>query len=70
MATIVNTPAQGNTDSGSGMGMVVGAILLIVFLFVFFVYGLPVIRSSMGRGTTTPQVNVPEKIDVNVNQPE
>jgi len=34
MATIVNTPAQGNTDSGSGMGMVVGAILLIVFLFV------------------------------------
>jgi len=69
MATIVNTPAQGNSDSGSGMGMVVGAILLIAFLFVAFVYGLPLIRNSMGGGTA-PQINVPGQIDVNVNQPK
>jgi len=68
MATIVNTPAQGNTDSG--MGMIIGAILLIGFLFVFFVYGFPMIRNSMGGGGATPQINVPGKIDVNVNQPK
>jgi len=70
MTTIVNTPGQGNSDSGSGMGMIVGVVLLIAFLFAFFVYGLPMLRSSVGSGSTTPQINVPDDINVNVNQPK
>lgn len=59
MATIVNNP--GNNESGNGMGMIVGIIFILIIVFLFFIYGLPMIRQS-----STPQVNVPEKIDVNV----
>lgn len=59
MATIVNNP--GNSESGNGMGMIVGIIFILIIVFLFFIYGLPMIRQS-----STPQVNVPEKIDVNV----
>lgn len=64
MTTIVNTPAS-TTDSNDSTGMIIGFILLMVLLFVFFVYGLPMMRQS-----STPQVNVPDKVDVNINQPQ
>lgn len=74
MATIVNTPA-GTADSGSGMGMFFGVLALLVLVVMFVLFGLPAIR---GGGTTVapqapaqqaPGIQVPEKIDVNVNQP-
>lgn len=64
MATIVNNPGT-TTDNGSGTGFVIGLLLLLVVAFLFFVYGLPAIRSSMAG----PSLNVPGKIDVNVNTP-
>lgn len=65
MATIVNNPAPSNDNSGGPMGMIIGLIVLIVVAYLFFVYGLPVIKNMQGG---TPQINVPSKIDVNVNQ--
>lgn len=50
-------------SSESGMGMMVGLVLILVMGILFFVYGLPMMRSA---GTT--QINVPDTIDVNVNQ--
>jgi len=50
--------------SDSGMGFVMGVILLLVFAVLFFVYGLPYVSQSF-RG---PQITIPGKIDVNVNQ--
>lgn len=51
-------------DSSSGMsGLVIGLILLLVVVFLFIYFGLPLLRSAM-----TPQVNVPSKVDVNVNK--
>ncbi len=64
MTTIVNTPAT-TTDSNNGMGFVIGVILLLVFAFLFFVYGLPAISRTIG----TASVNVPDKINVNVQTP-
>lgn len=64
MATIVNNPTPSN-DSGGGLGMIIGLVLLAILAFLFFVYGLPLIQ-NMQLGT--PQINVPDKIDVNVNQ--
>ncbi len=61
MATIINTPAQ--TGSDSSMGFLMGIVFLAVALFIFFVYGLPFMR-QMGN----PQINIPGKIDVNLNQ--
>ena len=63
MTTIVNTPPS--NDTGSGMGMLIGLVVVIVLGFLFFVYGLPAIR-NMRVGT--PQINVPSQIDVNVKQ--
>ena len=65
MATVVNNPG-GTTDSGSGIGMLVGIILLLAIVFLFFAYGLPMLN----RSTTTPQVNIPDQVDVNVQQPK
>ena len=63
MTTIVNTPAPAAQSDGS-TGMIVGFIVLAAVLFIFFVYGLPAIR-HMG----SPQINIPSKIDININQP-
>jgi hypothetical protein len=66
MATVVNNPS-GTTDSGGGMGFLMGVILLIVVGFFLVYYGIPALNRSSGN--TTPQVNVPGKIDVNVQNP-
>ncbi len=62
MATIVNNP--GNDNSGNVMGLILGVIFVLVFAVIFFVYLVPMFRQSGG----TPQVNIPNKIDVNVHQ--
>ena len=62
MTTIVNSPPASD-NSGGPMGMIVGIVILIVVLYLGYVYGLPALR-QMG----TSQINIPSKIDVNVNQ--
>jgi len=64
MTTIVNNPPPQN-ESGGNMGMIIGLVLVIVIGYLFFVYGLPAIQ-HMQLGS--PQINIPGKIDVNVNQ--
>ena len=61
MATVVNNPS--GTGDNSGMGFLLGIILLIVFVVILLFYGLPLLQNS----TSSPQLNVPGKIDVNVN---
>jgi hypothetical protein len=64
MATIVNNPGT-TTDNSSGMGFVLGILLLLVIAFLFFVYGLP----AISRSVSGPTLNVPGQVDVNVNTP-
>ena len=64
MATIVNNPPPAN-NSGGPMGIIIMLILLVVLLYLGVVYGLPAIR-QMQSGS--PQINIPNKIDINVNQ--
>ena len=56
---------EGSGSSDSGMGFLMGMILLMIFLFLMFYYGLPILRNSMSN--TAPQINVPGKVDVNVH---
>lgn len=64
MAVIVNNPAPApSSDSGGSVGMIIGIIVLFVMGYLFFMYGLPTIR-QIG----SPQINIPDKIDVNVTQ--
>lgn len=64
MTTVINTPQPANDSNGS-MGMIIGLVVTILVGFLFFVYGLPAIRQTR---VETPQINIPDKIDVNVNQ--
>ncbi len=66
MATIINTPAAAERSS-SGMGFVVGVILLILFVLGLLYYGLPAL--SRTTQSQSPQINVPDKVDVTINQP-
>lgn len=70
MATIVNNP--GSTGESNGMGFVMGLVLLLAFVFVIFYWGLPAMRGANTQPATpsVPSVQVPEKIDVNINQPD
>lgn len=68
MTTIVNSPAP-TTDSG-GTGFLIGVVVFIGFIIIFLYFGLPAIR-RMGPvqvNVPAPQVNIPDKINVEVNQ--
>lgn len=62
MTTIVNTPPSPPARSDDGMGFIIGFIVLAVIVGIFFIYGLPAIRNIR-----SPQINIPDKIDVNIN---
>jgi hypothetical protein len=64
MATIVNNPAPTNSgdSGGNGMGFLLGVIILILFVLGLLYVGLPYLRSGFG----SPQVNVPDHVNVNV----
>jgi uncharacterized membrane protein len=51
------------TDGGGGGGGVLAVVLLIVVVLVL----LFLFRDQLGFGTKTTEVNVPDKIEVNVN---
>ena len=67
--TIINPAPTNNSNTSGGMGFLIGVIALIVFGFVFFVYGLPLIKQGLsGLGSGGIQITLPEKVDVNVQQ--
>lgn len=66
MTTIVNTPPTNTDNSNSSMFGLVAVALIVGAILLFMYFLLPVLR----RGVSTPSVNVPDKIDVNVNTPQ
>lgn len=73
MTTVVNQPAPANDSSNPNnmLNTVLALLLILGIVYVFFVYALPALRDagSGGGGVSAPQINVPDKIDVDVNQP-
>ena len=63
--TIINPSTNSGDSSGNGMGFLLGVIVLIVFAVLFFMYALPYFRGLTSGGV---QVNLPNKIDDNVEQ--
>lgn len=57
MTTIINTPPS--VDSAdSGLGLVLGIIVAIMILVLFFIYGLPYIRDNSTPKNDSINVNV------------
>lgn len=68
MTTIVNNPAPTNDSNSSGF--LIGIVVIVVFLMLFLYFGLPAIR-NMGAikvNVPAPQIVVPDKINVNIQQ--
>ena len=51
------------TDRGGGGGVLAVVLLIIALLVLLFLF-----RDQLGFGADTTNINVPDKIDVNVNQ--
>ena len=62
MATIINNPSGGEPAGSSGMGMVVGVLIVIALVALFIIFGLPMIRGGAAPAPENPGVNV----DVNL----
>ena len=75
MTTIVNNPspvvsAPAAAQESSGSGFLIGAIILIGFVGLLLYFGIPAIK-RMGPAQINipaPQVVIPDKINVEVNQ--
>ena len=50
------------TGGGGGGGVLAVVLLIIVVLVLLFLF-----RDQLGFGTTKTEVNIPDKIEVNVN---
>lgn len=67
--TIINPAPNNNTSTDSGMGFFLGVLALIVFAFLFLIYGLPLVRQAIsGLGNGGVQINLPKTVDVKVQQ--
>ncbi|MEO5927952.1 MAG: hypothetical protein ABIO72_04490 [Patescibacteria group bacterium] len=60
MATVINTPGT-QTDSSSGMALIVGVFAAIVLIVAFFVFALPLIRNG-GAPQSAPGININAEI--------
>lgn len=61
--TVERTTIVETGDGGGGGGGVMAVVLLIIVVLVL----LFVFRDQLGFGSTTTEINIPDKIDVNVN---
>ncbi|MDQ3245240.1 MAG: hypothetical protein M3P22_02775 [bacterium] len=63
MTTIINTPGGGNSDNSSGLGLIVGVLVAIGLVALFFIYGWPAIRKNQAGGQ-------PNSTNINVTVPD
>ena len=67
--TIINPAPTNNTTTDNGMGFLLGVIALIVFGFIFFIYGFPLIKQTLnGLGSGGINITLPKTVNVKVQQ--
>lgn len=70
--TVIHSPVQGADQSSSLMNTLLTVIFMTVVLFLIVYYAVPALMQSTGWGagtsTNTPNISVPDKVDVNLNQ--
>ncbi len=61
MTTIIN---PGNNSDSSGAGLIIGVVVALVLVVLFFVYGLPAIRGNQNKDVNI-NVEIPNPVDTN-----
>ncbi len=61
---VVHTHVHDDRSNSGALNFLLGLIALIVLLYVLIAYGLPLLQGAVSR----PAIQVPSKVDVNVNQ--
>lgn len=67
MATIINNPSGTTDEDSSGMGIVVGLIVAVVLVILFFLFAWPSINNTPGvpnTGTDTTQPGASANVNV------
>lgn len=67
MTTVINNPGKGE-GSDSSVGLIIGLVILLAILGLFFVYALPAIR-GVGTQPQNGNVNINVKLPSNVTLP-
>lgn len=58
MPTIINNPGNNSEDS-SGAGIIIGVVVALVLVVLFFVYILPTLRDGNEPNTTNIDIELP-----------
>lgn len=76
----VNNVAPQSSENNSGVGFLLGIIILVAFVFFLFYYGIPIIRNMTQQAppaTAQPtppapdngiDIDIPDEVDLNINQ--
>ncbi len=67
MSTIINNPGDKNSDSGVGLGLLVGVIIAAFAVLLFFVYGIPGLNRTEPAPTAEDSTT---EIDIQLPNPE
>lgn len=67
--TIINTPSSSTPPeyNNNGMWNFLGLLLTVVVILLLVFYGIPAIGSAL-QNMSGPQIQVPGRINVNLNQ--
>ncbi len=66
MTTIVNTPPTNGAETSNSNSVLVAAVFFVAFLLFLVYFGGPFMRKI----SQPTQINVPDKVDVNINAPQ
>jgi hypothetical protein len=58
MATIINTPGEVRESEGTGTGVVIGILAVILLAILFLLFGLPYLRNNGAPATSGTDINV------------
>lgn len=64
MTTIVNNPTPSSNNNGY-MGLIIGIFVILALVYLFTIFGVPAIRNMQ---VSAPQINIPDKINVQIEQ--
>ncbi len=71
MTTVINNPgehgANNNNNDGGGSGLIIGVLVSLVLIALFFIYILPMIRAN---NTAQPQTPAETNINVTIPKPD